>query len=132
MIFRAVSGEKGQKWPKMKSNYICHAPYLRNSIACDHDFWCTIVKWWYIPGAFFHFFKILIFWVVGGTNVQKIVQNDKTFCPSCCISQEPYIIWLPFMVHMCKMISPGVFSFFQNFDFLGCKRAKNDLNYQFH
>ena len=32
---------------------------------------------------------------------------------SCCISQEPYIIWLSFMVHLWKMIiSPGVFFFF--------------------
>ena len=34
------------------------------------------------------------------------------------------------MVHMCKMIFPGVFSYFQNFDFPGCKggggkKAKN-------
>ena len=34
----------------------------------------------------------------------------KKFCPSPFISQEPYIIWLSFMVHLCKMvISPGVF-----------------------
>ena len=37
------------------------------------------------------------------------------------ISQEPYIIWSKFLVHLCKMIiSPGFFSFFQNFTFLGC------------
>ena len=29
----------------MKSkNYICHALYLRNSVAYDHDFWYTGVK----------------------------------------------------------------------------------------
>ena len=43
------------------NNYICHAPHLRNSIAYDHDFWRTSVKWWYIQ-VFFHFFDIFIFW----------------------------------------------------------------------
>ena len=34
----------------------------------------------------------------------------KKFCPSRLISQEPCIIWLSFMGHMCKMImSVGVF-----------------------
>ena len=33
------------KKPKMENNnYICHVPYLRNSIAFDHDFWYTCVK----------------------------------------------------------------------------------------
>ena len=55
---------------------------------------------------FFHFCKILIFWVVKG---QKTVQNDKTFSLSHSISQEPHIIWFSFMAHICKMIiSPGV------------------------
>ena len=120
-----------------------------------------------ISRCFFHFFKILILRVFGGVKVGKIVENDKKicllyslsqepyiiwlsfmehfckmiiswgiffisskligrwkdkngpkwrkFCPSCSISQEPYIIWLSFVVHICKMIiSPGVFSSFQN------------------
>ena len=38
------------------------------------------------------------------------------------LSQEPYIVSLSFMVHMCKMIiSPGLFFNFQNFDFPGCQ-----------
>ena len=40
---------KCKKYPEMKiNNYICHAPYLRNSIAYDHDFWYTCVKSWYL------------------------------------------------------------------------------------
>ena len=81
--------------------------------------------------CFFHFFKILIFWVVRGVKVQIMVLNDKKFCSSHSISKGPYIIWLSFMVHMCKMIiSPGVFfilSKFWFFRFLGSKRAKNNL-----
>ena len=66
------------------------------------------------PG-FFYFFKILIFQVFRGVKVQKIVHNGKKFCPSCSMSQEIYIIWLSFLVHM--MISPGGFFFFFFFFF---------------
>ena len=80
-----------------------------------------------------HMFKVIIspcfffFWVVrGGKGLvkgQKKLQNNKMFCLSHSVSQksqEPYIIWLSFMVHMCKMmISVDVFfSVFQNSDFL--------------
>ena len=42
----------------------------------------------------------------------------KKFCPSCSISQEPYIRWLSFMVHICKMIiSPVIFFNFSKFWF---------------
>ena len=71
---------------------------------------------------FFQFLKILIFWFVKGrVKVQKTVQNNQKFCRSCFISQEPYIIWLSFMVHLlCKMIiSPGVFFIFFKVWFFG-------------
>ena len=39
------------------------------------------------------------------------------------ISQEPYIIWLSFIVHMCKIIvSVGIFFIFSKFLFFGCAR----------
>ena len=83
---------------------------------------------------FFHFFKILIFWVVSGVKGQKMVQNDKKICLSHSTSQEPYIIRLLFMVHMSAMIIfSGIFLIFQNFDFLCCQgleRAKNAKNAQ--
>ena len=115
------------------SNYICHVPYLRNSKTYDHDFWCTSVKWWYLQ-VFFHIFKILIFRVFREVKGQKVVQNDKTFCLSCSISQELCIIWFSFMVHVCKMIiSPGfLFHFFKILIFWvvmevkGQKMVKND------
>ena len=85
-----------------------------------------------ISWNFFQFFKISIFWVVSGVKGQKTFQNDKEFCSSCFISQEPYITWLSFMVPMCKIIifSGVFFSIFQNFDFSGCKRAKNSPKLQ--
>ena len=57
-----------------------------------------------ISSCFFLFFKILIFQVVRGVKGQKMIQDDKTFCPSSSISQEPYIMLLSFMGHLHKMI----------------------------
>ena len=71
---------------------------------------------------FFFFFKSLIFRIISGRKGvlkgHKMTQNDKQFCLSRSISQEPSIIWLWFLVHMCKMmISLANFFIFQNFDF---------------
>ena len=54
----------------MKNNYLCHAPYIRKSIAYDHDFGYTNCKMMISPGVFF---LILIF----GVKAQKIAQNEK-------------------------------------------------------
>ena len=56
----------------MKSNnYICHVPYLRNSMAYDHDFWYTCVKW-YLQAFFFHsFFKFSFFGLLEGESGGK-------------------------------------------------------------
>ena len=71
--------------------------------------------------CFFDLFKIFIFWVVRGVKRQKKVQNDKKFCLLRSISQEPYIIWLSFILHTCRIIiSPGIFFLFSHFNFLGC------------
>ena len=106
-----LGGKRAKNSPKWKNNYVCHMPHLRKSIAYDHDFWYTVVKWWYLQAFFFHFPFIGL---LGEVKWQKTVQNDKTFCLSCCICQEQYIIWLSFMVQMWKMIiSPGSFQFFK-------------------
>ena len=73
----------------------------------------------------------MIFEVFRVVKGQKIVQNEKNLCLSYSISQDPYIIWLSFMVHLCKiMISPYVFfTFFSNFNFWHqwCKKGKKRL-----
>ena len=90
-------------------NYIRHATYLRNSIAYYHDFWYTCIKW------YLHSFKILFFRIVSAVKGQKITQNDKKLCLSKSISQEPYIIWLWFLVHIWKNdgISRSAFCIFK-------------------
>ena len=52
---------------------IPRTPYLRNRTSCDHNFWYTCVKWWYLQG----FFLILIFWAVRGLKGQKVAENEK-------------------------------------------------------
>ena len=77
--------------------------------------------------SFFHFFKILILWVVrvgeGGEKGQKRVQNEKNFCLLHSISQESYIIWSSFVAHKCKIIIFSgnffIFSKFWSFGLLG-------------
>ena len=90
------------KW----QNSVCHTSYPWNYILYIWlAFMVHMCKMIISPEFFFHFFKTLNFWVVRGVKRQKLVQNDKTFCPSRLISQEPYITWwLSFMVHICKVI----------------------------
>ena len=80
----------------------------------------------------FQFFKILIVQVVGGVKGQKMF---KKFCPSYLVSQELYIVWLWFLVHICKMISPALFFHFCKilifFVFRRVKLQKLTQNYQF-
>ena len=114
----------------MTKHFVCCSSYLRNHTSYDCHLWYTCVKWWYLKVVFFHFFKILIFWVVSVVKEQKMPQNDKQLCLSHSISKEPCIIWFPFMVHMCTLMpSPDAFLFFQNFDF-PCKVAKNEPKWQ--
>ena len=67
------------------------------------------------PWAFSIFSKFWFGRLLGCVKGQKIAQKDKTFCLLCSISQEPYIIWLSFVVHKCKMISPGIFYYYYYF-----------------
>ena len=96
-------------------NYIRHVSYLRNSIAYDHDFW------WHLQ-VFFSFFQNYQFAVASGVKEQKTTKTERK------LFQEPYFIWLSFMIQLCKMIiSPGVFFIFPKFRFsglLGDTRAK--------
>ena len=92
------------------------------------------------PDAFFIFSK---FWfsglLWGGVKGQKMALNYKKVCLAYSLSQEPHLIWLSFLVHMCKMmIFPGIFFIFSKFWFSGFfgegggdKGQKMTHNYQF-
>ena len=89
----------------------------------DHDFWYTCVKWWFLQ-AYFSVVQNFDILCCRGKR-EKTVQNYKKFCPSCFISQETYIIWLSFVVHLCKMIiSPAIFFSFSILIFQVVKRVK--------
>ena len=85
-------------------------PCLKNHISydchlCLHVFFFIFSKFWFLG-------------LLGeGVKGQKMVQNDKKFCPLCLIFQEPCIIWSSFMVHMWKRIISPFFQIFQNFIF---------------
>ena len=93
------------------ANYICHA------ISQEE---CSIWSWFQVhlhqvmisPEVFFSFFQSFVFLGCYWVKRAKMAQNDKKSCLSHFISRELYMIWLSFMVHLCKrMISPGVFFF---------------------
>ena len=106
-MLRWLGGSKGKKRCKMTKNSVHHALYLRDHTSYDLHSWYTFVKGQYLP--VFFVFQISIFRVVSRLKMQKVAQNDKKSCLSYSISQEAYIIWSRFLVHMSKMISPDVF-----------------------
>ena len=91
---------------------ICHMILIYGTHACIKG---------YLQAFFFFFSKFWYLGSLGGGRVvkgEKMAQNDKMFCWSHSVSQELYVIWLWFLMHMCKMLmSPANFFIFQNFDF---------------
>ena len=80
------------------------------------------VMWWYFQ-VFLSLFWNLIFWAVRGwPNMTK-----KKICLLQLMSQKPYIIWLSFMVHLCKMVSLGFF-----FNFFKILILSHELLYDFY
>ena len=112
---RLSRGWKGKKWPKMLKISVCRTLYFRNHISYYlHWWWTFLYKRIIPPDISLIFFKILIIRILWGeVKGQKMSRNDKKFSLSHAVSQEPYIIWLWFLVHMCKMISQQIFSFFK-------------------
>ena len=111
----------------MTRNLVCHASYLRNHTSYVVIFGTHV--YYNISWCFFHFFKILVFWFVRGVKGQKMVQSDKKFCLLHLISQEPYIIWLSFMVHICKMIISVGLSFWFRREVKGQRTVQNDKKF---
>ena len=130
LIFWIHKGLKGQKMVQNDKKLCLLCSISQEPYIIWLSFMVQMCKIIISPVAFLNF-KILIFQIVRGLKMQKAAQNDKKFCLSCSVSQEPYIIWLWFLLHMCKMmISPVNLFIFQNFDFWGFyggKRAKDDL-----
>ena len=115
---------KSKKQVQNKKFYLSHF-ISREQYIIWLPFMVHLCKMIISPSGFSIFVKILGFWVVRGVKGQKTVQNDKKLCLLHSISQEPYIIWLSSMVHICKMIiSLGFCFIFSNFLFFGFVRRE--------
>ena len=108
-------GKKGPKWQKS-------LPVSLHTSGTVHIIWSWFLvhmcKMMISPAIFF-IFQNFDFGLSGGWKGKKKAQNDKKILPvSLRTSGTVHIIWLWFLLHMCKMmISPTIFFIFQNFDF---------------
>ena len=86
-------------------------------------------------GVFFIFSKFWFSGLLGGKRAKNSLKWQK-ICLSCSISQEPFLIWLSFVVQKCKVIiSLGVFFFnyyfkILIFGLLGGSKGKNGPKWQ--
>ena len=108
----SIVGKRGKNDPKW-TKHVCHNPFLRNH-TYNWDFWYACVKWWHLQ-MLFSFFQNFDCLGCEGIKWQKMVQNDRKFCLFNSVSQEQYLEWLWFLVHMCRMmIFPAIcFHFFK-------------------
>ena len=116
-FFRLLRGSKGNKWPKMVKNSVmtCISGTLHHIIFI----FGTHLKKDNITRHLLHFLQILIFGVNSWEKSIKNDPNDKKLCLSHSISQEAYIIWSWFLVHMYKMMTSAdaFLIFFSKFSF---------------
>ena len=110
--------KNAKKWPEIRNNYVCAStPYLSKHTSYDRVFLLHKFKMMTSPDDFFHFLKILFFWVVRGRGLkrQKMTQNNKKICLTSYLRKFTSYDW--FSAHICKMISPGNFFIFSSLTF---------------
>ena len=108
--FLGYRGVKGQKTVQNVKKFCLLHSISQEPYVIWLSYMVHIRKMIISSGVFIVFSKFWFSGSIRGVKGQKMVQNDKKLCLLCSISLEPYIIWLSFMVQMCKMIiSPGVF-----------------------
>ena len=122
-IFQVVRGVKGQKkilkWQKFLSITLHISETIHNMIFR----YGTHVQSDNISRHYFHFFKILIFWVLREVKGQKTVQNDKKLCVVLHISGTMHYVIV--IYGTCVKWYLQVFSsMFQKFDFPVCQGVK--------
>ena len=147
--FRILYGQKvGQHGPHPKSSWIFCVEVAKGDHKLSRTFYFIKISYvltelWVMTDFLSWYFlcDILLTFpakkcVIGGVKGQKMVENGKKLCLLHSISQEPYYIWLSFMVQMCKVIIfQGVFFnvkilIFQVIKVLkGEKMAQNEENF---
>ena len=87
----SYGGKRAKNSPNWKNivSFALHISGIMHHIIVIHS---TLVWNNDISRQFFQFFKMLIFWVVGGVKGPNIVQNEEKLYLLCSISQETYII----------------------------------------
>ena len=85
LIYSVVSRVKGQKMAQNDKNILSFTLHIAGSIHHVIVIFGTRENDG-ISRCFFHFFNILILWVVSGVKGQKVTPKDKKFCPSHCAS----------------------------------------------
>ena len=105
-FFGLLEGKREKYSPKWKlSHALPQEQYILWSWILPH-----LCKMMISPGFFVVFLVFGFSRLLGREKGKKWPRVTKKFCLLHVISQEPYIIWLSFMVHLCKMMmSPGVF-----------------------
>ena len=97
--------KRGKNGPKLQKT-LSVVPFISETIYISyglHLWYTCMYKRTISPGFFFISSKFWLSGSLGWAKGQKVAQNDKIFCLSHSASQEPYIIWLWFLVHMCKI-----------------------------
>ena len=77
--FLGCWGDKKVKLIQNGKNFVCRATYLTNRASYNHYVGRKCKMMVSPDGFFFHFFIILIFWVISWVKGQKLVQSDKKF-----------------------------------------------------
>ena len=70
-------GKRVKNSPEWKITMRCYVPYLRSSIAHDHYFWCTCVKWWYLQVFFSGFQNFDFLSCKGGKRAKNGPKGQK-------------------------------------------------------
>ena len=122
-------GQKNKKWPEMTKNYVCAStPYLSKHASYDRVFLLHKFKVMTSPDVFFIFSKFWFYGLLegergmGGKLGKKRTKNGPNWqnVLTHFVSQELYLIWFWFLVHMCQMIiSPANFFIFSKVWFFG-------------
>ena len=116
-FFRLLRGKRAKNSPKWQIKITSDMCLSQEQYSIWSWFLVNLCKMMISPSIFFfQFFKILIFRVV--REIKNGPKSQKTLLQSIC--QEPFIIWLSFMIHLCEMMISLYILFFQNLDFPSC------------
>ena len=83
---------------------MCFIPYFRKHTWYGCNFWYSCVKWWHLQMLFSFFKKFYFSRVLGGNMAKNGQRWQKILSHSHSVYLELYLIWLWFLVHLCKMM----------------------------